>query len=42
MIGVQLITKLPVEFSDLHDHRFTHNFHCVCPLYHGVLEYTDR
>ena len=26
--GVKLLTRLRVEFSDLHSHRFNHNFHC--------------
>ena len=30
--GVKLLTKLRVEFSDLRDHRYSHNFHCTSPL----------
>ena len=32
--GVSIITKLRVNFSDLWDHRFRHNFNCIsadCP-----------
>ena len=32
--GVSIITKLRVNFSDLRDHRFRHNFNCIsadCP-----------
>ena len=29
--GVKLLTRLRVEFSDLHSHWFHHNFHCPNP-----------
>ena len=28
----KLLTKLRVEFSDLRDHRFSHNFNCTSPI----------
>ena len=31
-IGVKLLTKIRVNFSDLRDHRFHHNFNCSTPL----------
>ena len=27
--GMKLLTKIRVEFSDLRDHRFNHNFNCL-------------
>ena len=30
--GMKLLTQLRVDFSDLRDHRFNHNFNCVSPL----------
>ena len=30
-IGIKLLTKIRVEFSDLRDHRFNHNFNCQSP-----------
>ena len=30
--GTKLLTKIRVNFSDLRDHRFNHNFNCVNPL----------
>ena len=30
--GVRLLTRLRVEFSDLHEHRFRHNFQCSRPM----------
>ena len=30
-LGINLLTKIRVEFSDLRDHRFNHNFNCACP-----------
>ena len=32
VIGIKLLTKIRVEFSDLRDHRFNHNFNCVSSL----------
>jgi len=29
--GIKLLTKIRVEFSDLRDHRFNHNFNCLSP-----------
>ena len=29
--GVKLLTKVRVDFSDLRDHRFNHNFNCLSP-----------
>ena len=29
--GIKLLTQLRVEFSDLRNHRYRHNFHCVNP-----------
>ena len=29
--GIKLLTKIRVEFSDLRDHRFNHNFNCNDP-----------
>ena len=29
--GIKLLTRLKVEFSDLHNHRYRHNFHCLNP-----------
>ena len=31
-IGVKLLTKIRVNFSDLRDHRFHHNFNCTTPV----------
>ena len=28
-IGIKLLTKIRVEFSDLRDHRINHNFNCI-------------
>ena len=30
--GMKLLTQLRVDFSDLRDHRFNHNFNCASPL----------
>ena len=30
--GVRYLTQLRVKFSDLCEHRFRHNFHCLSPL----------
>ena len=30
--GIKLLTKIRVEFSDLRDHRFNHNFNCLSPI----------
>ena len=30
--GVRLLTRLRVEFSDLREHRFRHNFQCSSPM----------
>ena len=30
--GVRLLTRLRVQFSDLHKHRFRHRFHCSSPM----------
>ena len=30
--GMKLLTQIRVEFSDLRDHRFNHNFNCRSPL----------
>ena len=32
--GIKLLTKIRVEFSDLRDHRFNHNFNCLSPTCH--------
>ena len=29
--GINLLTKIRVEFSDLRDHRYNHNFNCEIP-----------
>ncbi len=29
--GIRLLTKIRIEFSDLRDHRFNHNFNCDSP-----------
>ena len=29
--GIKLLTKIRVDFSDLRDHRFNHNFNCESP-----------
>ena len=29
--GIKLVTKIRVEFSDLRDHRYNHNFNCESP-----------
>ena len=29
--GMKLLTKIRVEFSDLRDHRYNHNFNCESP-----------
>ena len=29
--GIKLLTRLRVEFSNLHNHRYRHNFHCLNP-----------
>ena len=36
--GVKLLTGLQVEFSDLHSHRFNHNFHCTSCLCKAGIE----
>ena len=30
--GIKLLTKIRVNFSDLRDHRFNHNFNCENPI----------
>ena len=30
--GIRLLTKIRVDFSDLRDHRFNHNFNCESPI----------
>ena len=30
--GIKLLTRLRVEFSDLRNHRYRHNFHCPSPI----------
>ena len=30
--GINLLTKIRVGFSDLRDHRFSHNFNCISPV----------
>ena len=30
--GMKLLTQLRVDFSDLRDHRFNHNFNCPSPI----------
>ena len=30
--GMKLLTQLRIDFSDLRDHRFNHNFNCASPL----------
>ena len=30
--GMKLLTQIRVDFSDLRDHRFDHNFNCLSPL----------
>ena len=30
--GVQLLTRLRVQFNDLHENRFRHRFHCSNPM----------
>ena len=30
--GIKILSKIRVEFSDLRDHRFNHNFNCVSSL----------
>ena len=30
--GIKLLTKIRVDFSDLRDYRFDHNFNCVSPI----------
>ena len=30
--GIELLTKIRVAFSDLRDHRYTHNFNCNSPI----------
>ena len=32
IFGIKLLTKVRVGFSDLRDHRFNHNFNCLCGL----------
>ena len=31
-IGIKLLTKIRVTFSDLRDHRYNHNFNCENPI----------
>ena len=31
-LGVKLLTKVRVQFSDLRDHRYNHNFNCLNPV----------
>ena len=31
-LGIKLLTKIRVSFSDVRDHRFNHNFNCDNPL----------
>ena len=30
-MGTKLLTRMRVEFSDLHSHKFRHNFNCSSP-----------
>ena len=30
--GIKLLSKIRVEFSDLRDHRYNHNFNCITPI----------
>ena len=30
--GIKILTKLRVEFSDLREHRYKHNFNCLSPV----------
>ena len=32
LTGIKLLTRLRVEFSDLYEHRFRHNFLCSSPF----------
>ena len=32
LTGIELLTRLRVEFSDLYEHRFRHNFLCSSPF----------
>ena len=32
LTGIKLLTRLRVEFTDLHEHRFRHNFLCSSPF----------
>ena len=32
VIGIKLLTKIRVDFSDLRDHRYNHNFNCPNPI----------
>ena len=32
LTGIKVLTRLRVEFSDLHEHRFRHNFLCSSPF----------
>ena len=32
LVGIKLLTRPRVEFSDLHEHRFRHNFLCSSPF----------
>jgi hypothetical protein len=31
IVGIKLLTKIRVTFSDLRDHRYNHNFNCENP-----------
>ena len=36
--GIKLLTKIRVGFSDLRDHRFSHNFNCTTPVCNCALD----
>ena len=30
--GIQLLTKIRINFSDLREHRYNHSFNCISPI----------
>jgi len=40
--GIPLLTRMRVEFSDLRDHRFNHNFNCITPTCKCEMEYESN
>ena len=40
--GIPLLTRMRVEFSDLRDHRFNHNFNCISPTCKCEMEYESN